>query len=98
MVTEQDIEVAFHFLDRKGLGRVNGSALRDRLMAFWPQMTSAELKFLLGDEKEITSKYLKDLLLDNTITHFDPVVEAFKVRCQRVLAHRSAVPAAMNAW
>ena len=33
----------------------------------------------MGDEKVITLQYLNDLLLDNTITHFDPVAETFKV-------------------
>ena len=33
----------------------------------------------MNNKKEITMDDLKDLLLDNEITNFDPVAEAFKV-------------------
>ena len=38
----------------------------------------SELKFLLGDKKEMTAAELHDLLDGNQITNFDPVAEAFK--------------------
>jgi Ca2+-binding EF-hand superfamily protein len=55
--------------------------LKDRLSAFWPDMPHSELSFLLGDAgaKDITLGELKELLVDNAITNFDPVAEAFKV-------------------
>ena len=41
-------------------------------------MPLSELKFLLGDKKEITPGELHDLLDGNQITNFDPVAEAFR--------------------
>ena len=42
-------------------------------------MGTKDFKFLMGNEKEMTLDSLRDLLLDNEITGFDPVAEAFKV-------------------
>ena len=43
-----------------------------------PDMPLSELRFLLGDKKEISVAELRELLDGNQITNFDPVAEAFK--------------------
>ena len=42
-------------------------------------MPLKEYKFLMGSQSELTLEHLKDLLLNNDVTSFDPVAEAFKV-------------------
>lgn len=44
----------------------------------YSDMPLSELRFLLGDKKEITVAELHELLDGNQITNFDPVAEAFK--------------------
>jgi hypothetical protein len=80
LVTEEEIETAFKFLDHHGTGRINLSNLKKRLGIFYKNTPVSQYKFMLGGKSELTLKDLKDLLLDNTVESFDPVAEAFKVR------------------
>ncbi len=78
LITQDDIEIAFKILDRARSGKVGLGGLGSRLKAFFPTMTDEEVAFVMGDEKYITRGFLSDLLLDNTVTNFDPVEAAFK--------------------
>jgi calmodulin len=79
LVTQADVDIAFKFLDAAGTGRLGLSALSSRLRAFFPETASpADAGALLGDDKALTKSLISDLLMDNTVTHFDPVAEAFK--------------------
>ena len=54
--------------------------LRKRLGVFFPDMTSKEYRFLMGNRKEITLEDMNEFLQDTEFTdpEFDPVLEAFK--------------------
>ena len=86
LVLEEDVAAAFKLLNRRGAGaggaggRVSLAALADRLAALQPGATRDDARLLLGeDPKEgLTAKLLMDLLLDNTISSFDPAAAAFK--------------------
>jgi Ca2+-binding EF-hand superfamily protein len=78
-VTDAELEAAFKFLDKNNTGKLTLKDLRERLAAFYPAMPISELKFLMGDQKELSLADIRELLAESTITHFDPVLEAFKV-------------------
>lgn len=42
-------------------------------------MSAKEYRFLMNNKKELNIDDLKDLLLENEISNFDPVAEAFKI-------------------
>ena len=54
------------------------NTLTKRLSAVYPEFTKDDAKFILGEEPFLSVDLLKNLLLDNTITNFDPVEESFK--------------------
>ena len=83
---EEDIAAAFKMLNRRGAGaggaggRVSLAALAERLAALQPGATRDDARQLLGEDPKagLTNKLLTDLLLDNTISSFDPAAAAFK--------------------
>lgn len=78
LVTPEDIQTAFHLLDLDKSG-LSLPVLKKRLSVLFPDFTSKDYKFLMNNKKEITMDDLTELLIDNEITNFDPVAEAFKV-------------------
>jgi hypothetical protein len=86
LVLEEDIAAAFKMLNRRGAGagggggRVSLAALAERLAALQPGATRDDAERLLGEDPKsgLTSKLLSDLLLDNTISSFDPAAAAFR--------------------
>ena len=52
--------------------------LKSRLGAFYKNMPIKEYKFLMNNQSELSLQDLKDLLMNNEVTNFDPVAEAFK--------------------
>jgi Ca2+-binding EF-hand superfamily protein len=48
-LTREDVKAAFEFLDVNGSGILTMSNLKQRLSAFYPQLTSKEYKFLVED-------------------------------------------------
>lgn len=78
LVTEEEIRLAFEFLDADARGTITAGALKKRLSAFYPDMPMKEYKFLMQGKRELTQEDLRTLLLDNEIQNFDPVVEAFR--------------------
>lgn len=74
-----DIKSAFDFLDVEGKGVVTASRLRKRLGAFHRPLSTRETRVLMNGKTEVTLNDMREVLLDNEVTNFDPVVEAFKV-------------------
>eukprot|EP00761_Pharyngomonas_kirbyi_P014689 gb/GECH01014719.1/.p1 GENE.gb/GECH01014719.1/~~gb/GECH01014719.1/.p1 ORF type:complete len:224 (+),score=73.22 gb/GECH01014719.1/:1-672(+) len=77
-VTREEVSQAFAFLNPTGRKSLRPKDLKDRLSAFYPNMSSKEYRFLV-DQSHFTEDTLYDLLRDNDVTDFDPVAEAFKV-------------------
>lgn len=79
LVDEKEIQAAFDVLDIDKNGFISLNNLKKRLGVFFPDMTAKEYRFLMNNQKEMTFDDLHELLASNTITHFDPVAEAFKL-------------------
>lgn len=79
LVTSEELRAAFDFLDIDQTGRVTLGNLKSRLGPFFPEYTSKDFRFLMNSKRELTADDLTDMLMDNEITNFDPVFEAFKV-------------------
>lgn len=79
LVTEDELAAAFAFFDVDGSGKITTSNLRKRLGVFYKNMPAKDYRFLMNNKPELTLEDLKELLLDNEVTNFDPVAEAFKV-------------------
>mmetsp|Transcript_4029 Transcript_4029/g.7331 ORF Transcript_4029/g.7331 Transcript_4029/m.7331 type:complete len:170 (-) Transcript_4029:164-673(-) len=70
--------MAFEFLDADKSGKISLANLKKRIGVFFPNMTAKEYRFLMNGRKDITLNDLTELLVDNEVTNFDPVAEAFK--------------------
>ena len=79
-VSDDEIRIAFDFLDVDKTGRITLHNLKKRLGVFFPTMTAKEYRFLMNNKREITIGELTEMLVNNELTGFDPVAEAFKVR------------------
>ena len=79
-LSKEEIQSAFSFLDGDKNGQITMTNLRKRLGVFFPDMTSKEYRFLMGNRKEITLEDMNEFLQDTEFTdpEFDPVLEAFK--------------------
>lgn len=80
LVTPEEIQKAFSFLDVDNTGKVTLSNLKKRLGVFFPEMTAKEYRFLMNSKKELSLTDLTELVMDNELTNFDPVYESFKVQ------------------
>ena len=80
--TQEEIKLAFSFLDVDKSGQVSLANLKKRLGIFFPDMTAKEYKFLMNNRKELTIEDLTEFLSENEISDadFDPIAEAFKVK------------------
>ena len=72
------LQMAFEFLDTDKTGKLSIANLKKRIGVFFPNMTAKEYRFLMNNKKDISLNDLIELLVDNEITNFDPVAEAFK--------------------
>eukprot|EP01038_Epipyxis_sp_PR26KG_P010431 gene10431-14012_t len=79
LITPEEIQLAFSMLDVEKNGTISLPNLKKRLGVLFPDITGKEYRFLMNNKKEMVLDDLKDLLLDNEITNFDPVTEAFKL-------------------
>jgi Ca2+-binding EF-hand superfamily protein len=70
--------IGFSLLDVDKTGLITLPQLKKRLGTLFPDMTAKEYRFLMGNKKEISVEDLKELLIDNEVTGFDPIAEAFK--------------------
>mmetsp|Transcript_1786 Transcript_1786/g.2423 ORF Transcript_1786/g.2423 Transcript_1786/m.2423 type:complete len:222 (-) Transcript_1786:272-937(-) len=78
LVTESELKAAFDFFDIDSEGKITLQNLRKRLGVFYKNMPTKEYKFLMNNKSEMNLDDLRDLLIDNEVTDFDPVAEAFK--------------------
>lgn len=77
LVTPEEVQAAFEFLDEDAEGRVSAASLRKRLQVFFPTMTTKDYRVLMNNKKHITATDIIELLENNDVTGFDPVQEAF---------------------
>jgi calmodulin len=77
-ITRAEIESAFKFLDADKSGRISLAQIKKKLGVFFPEMHAKDFKLLLKNRKETSVEELTALLLDNQVTQFDPVYEAFR--------------------
>lgn len=78
-----EVDAAMKWLCPPGRDRVTLRELRDKLSIFYPSMPLSELRFLMGDAKEVTVAEVRALLAEGPALagggDFDPVAEAFEV-------------------
>ena len=79
LVTKEEVQEAFSFLDVEKSGKITMANLKKRLLTFFPDLPTKELQFLMNNRRELTSDDLYALLSDNEIHNFDPISEAFRV-------------------
>lgn len=66
-------------LDPEKTGQLTLASMKKRLGILFPDMTAKELRFLMNNKKEMNLEDLKELLLENDITNYDPIADAFRV-------------------
>lgn len=79
LVCEEELKAAFDFFDVEGKGVITAGALRKKLGAFHRSLSAREARVLMNNKAEMTMDDLREVLLENEVTNFDPVAEAFKV-------------------
>jgi len=79
LMTKEEVQEAFSFLDVEKAGKITMANLKKRLLTFFPDLPAKELQFLMNNRRELTVDDLYALLSDNEIRNFDPQAEAFKV-------------------
>ena len=79
LIGESELQAAFSMLDAEKSGFVTITNLKKRLGVFFPDLSAKEYRFMMNNRKEMTMDDLRELLVDNDITNFDPVEEAFKL-------------------
>jgi calmodulin len=77
LVTDDELERAFHFFDIEKTGQITSSNLRERLNAFAGTINAKEIRFLLNGKPHLTMHDLREQLHDNEVKTFDPYIEAF---------------------
>lgn len=79
LVTKDEIKCAFELLDVDASGVISMHNLKKRLGLLFPEMNSKDYRFLMDNKKELMIEDLNDLLLDNEVTNFDPIAEAYRI-------------------
>lgn len=79
LITPEEITVAFSMLDYEKSGQISLATLKKRLGMLFPEMTAKEFRFLMNNKKDLSIDDLKELLLENELNNYDPVIDAFKV-------------------
>ena len=78
LISPQELQAAFSLLDPDKSGIVTQKNLQKSLNIFYPEMTKKDYKLIMNNNKEMTYEEIESLVIDNEITNFDPVAEAFK--------------------
>jgi Ca2+-binding EF-hand superfamily protein len=78
-ISPEEIQSAFQMLDLEKNGHLTLATLKKRLGPLFPDMTAKEYRFLMNNKKELNIDDLKELLIDNELMHFDPIVDAFHI-------------------
>jgi len=76
----ETISKAFKLIDEKnGPEKVTFGELKKRMGVINPNLTDKDIAILTNGKNEIKAKDLYDLLLQNELSDFDPLAEAFKL-------------------
>lgn len=78
LITAEEIQAAFNLLDSEKTGNVSLATLKKRLGVFFPDLTAKDYRFLMNNKKDLSIEDIEELLLDNDVSNFDPVFEAFR--------------------
>jgi hypothetical protein len=79
LVTPSELQLAFSMLEPDKQGCISINNLKKKLGPLLPELTSKEYRFLMNDKKDFSLDDLKNILMENEISHFDPVAEAYKI-------------------
>eukprot|EP01039_Chlorochromonas_danica_P006952 gene6952-7692_t len=77
-VSPEEVQAAFSMLDLEKNNVITLATLKKRLGQLFPALSAKDYRFLMNNKKELTLDDLKDLLLENEVTMFDPISEAFR--------------------
>ncbi|KPA82155.1 hypothetical protein ABB37_03287 [Leptomonas pyrrhocoris] len=90
-LTRDDVEAAFEFLDVNGSGLLTMANLKQRLSAFYPQMTSKEYKFLVEDPSGNNGGggQVGNAEQSTSTQAFPPLVGADKVKSDSAHSHNA---------
>lgn len=78
LVKEDDLKSFFQFVDAEGSGKLTVANMKKRLGIFDKNLTTKECRLMLNGRSELALQELRDLLLGNSVTNFDPVGDAFQ--------------------
>ena len=79
LVSREEVEIALkHLASDKKNGRISLVQLKKKLGMFFPEINAKDYKFLFHNRKDISMHELTELLLENDLSQFDPVFEAYK--------------------
>lgn len=79
LVSREEVENALkHLASDKKNGRISLVLLKKKLGIFFPEINAKDYKFLFHNRKDISVNELTELLLENDLNQFDPVLEAYK--------------------
>ena len=79
LVSREEIESALkHLASDKRTGRISLAQLKKKLGTLFPEIHSKDFKFLFHNRKDVSVNELTELLLENDLNQFDPLLEAYK--------------------
>lgn len=78
MITSDEIDAAFRFLDKDGSGKIKPKMMKDGLSVLNRNVSKKDVLGLFGGKDSITVQDIRELLLDNELKDFDPVSESFE--------------------
>ncbi len=79
LVNPSELHQAFEFFDVDNKGYITIQDLKKRLGVFYQNLSLREYKFLMNNKSELTEHELYQILAQNELNNYDPVLEAFKI-------------------
>lgn len=79
LVTQEELSAAFLMLDPEHTGQLTLASLKKRLGSLLPEMTAKDYRFLMNNKKEMSVEDLRELLVENEVSNYDPIFDAFRV-------------------
>ena len=79
LVTEEEVKVAFNCFDKDDTGKLTIQRLRKLLSFFNKNLSEKEIRIMLNGSDGLNLQDVKNILLNNEVTNFDPFAEIFEV-------------------